>query len=573
MCMLVWGLISCCCYKRCNLKNKIKDFTILSIVLMLFLFYPTLVKLTLSMLKCPSIGHEGKMYLMADLQEPCFTGQHQVYMYLLTIPQLLVYVLGLPLTAALLILRNKNKLHKEQFATRYSLLYIGYRKDREWWELIIAFRKVAVVSIDTFGAVMGVVDLQAFVALGVVFISIVLHLLFQPFDTATKNGKRLHNLEFIALCVCWFTFWGGLLYFLGHEKSGSVHTNVLITTTILLVFANCTFLLVSIYIFGREYIRDRRIAKRKKLEKKNENKSENENAATAEGSNLSQIVPVNSNKVSKTTDKDTIVSVASSSSIQPINDDVDHEQHADNVINEHHGHEERLNALHREQSKRAKRNTQLRLLERSKIKSLKILSQVPGFSQLNEFNISKMVDTMKLIKYNPNDIICQEGDAADSFYVILEGNCAITSLRHGRRRMATIGEYDFFGESMMTTNEAFRTRVATVTVVPVDEENDGMKNRARHGVQVLQLERKQYDVLCSNDGYSYGIDLSNTINGSIEEIAKKRKNENREKLVAGRAMNRLRSMRKNMGELGDKVKSVTGEMKVKAEDDFTFTCN
>jgi len=489
---------------------------------------------------------------MADLQEPCFTGQHQAYMYLLTIPQLLVYVLGLPLTAALLILRNKNKLHKEQFATRYSLLYIGYRKDREWWELIIAFRKVAVVSIDTFGAVMGVVDLQAFIALGVVFISIVLHLLFQPFDTATKNGKRLHNLEFIALCVCWFTFWGGLLYFLGHEKSGSVHTNVLITTTILLVFANCTFLLVSIYIFGREYIRDSRIAKRKKLEKKNENKSENENensenAATAEGSNLSQIVPVNSNKESKTTDKDTIVSVASSSSIQPINDDVDHEQHADNVINEHHGHEERLNALHREQSNRAKRNTQLRLLERSKIKSLKILSQVPGFSQLNEFKISKMVDTMKLIKYNPNDIICQEGDAADSFYVILEGNCAITSLRHGRRRMATIGEYDFFGESMMTTNEAFRTRVATVTVVPVDEENDGMKNRARHGVQVLQLERKQYDVLCSNDGYSYGIDLSNTINGSIEEIAKKRKNENREKLVAGRAMNRLRSMRKEMG--------------------------
>ena len=552
---------------------QLKDYTILSIVLMLFLFYPTLVKLTLSMLKCPSVGHEGYMFLMADLQEACFIGRHKAYIFLLTIPQLVCYVLGLPLIAAILIFRNKEHLYKSRFSTRYSLLYIGYRKDREWWELIIALRKIAVVSIGTFGTVMGVVDLQAFIALGTVFISIVLHLIFQPFDTATKNGKRLHNLEFIALCVCWFTFWGGLLYFLGHEKSGSVHTNVLITTTILLVFANCTFLLVSIYIFGREHIRDSRIAKRKKLEKKNENKSENENAATAEGSNLSQIVPVNSNKVSKTTDKDTIVSVASSSSIQSINDDVDHEQHADNVINEHHGHEERLNALHREQSKRAKRNTQLRLLERSKIKSLKILSQVPGFSQLNEFNISKMVDTMKLIKYNPNDIICQEGDAADSFYVILEGNCAITSLRHGRRRMATIGEYDFFGESMMTTNEAFRTRVATVTVVPVDEENDGMKNRARHGVQVLQLERKQYDVLCSNDGYSYGIDLSNTINGSIEEIAKKRKNENREKLVAGRAMNRLRSMRKNMGELGDKVKSVTGEMKVKAEDDFTFTCN
>ena len=50
--------------------------------------------------------------------------------------------------------------------------------------------------------------------------------------------------------MCWFTFWGGLLYFLGHEKSGSVHTNVLITTTILLVFANCTFLLIFLFFSG-----------------------------------------------------------------------------------------------------------------------------------------------------------------------------------------------------------------------------------------------------------------------------------------------------------------------------------
>merc|ERR1711865_828010 len=92
---------------------------------------------------------------------------------------------------------------------------------------------------------------------------------------------------------------------------------------------------------------------------------------------------------------------ALSSSFRFANDNLDDEEHIDNVINEHHGHEERLNALHRKQSKRAKRNTQLRLLERSKIKSLKILAQVPGFSQLNEIKISKMVDNMKLIKYQP----------------------------------------------------------------------------------------------------------------------------------------------------------------------------
>ena len=181
---------------------------------------------------------------------------------------------------------------------------------------------------------------------------------------------------------------------------------------------------------------------------------------------------------------------------------------------------------------------------------------------------------MKLIKYRPGDVICQEGDAANSFYVILEGNCAITSLRHGSRRMALIGEYDFFGESMMTTNVAFRTRVATVTVVPVDEENEDMKKKSRHGAQVLILERKQYDILCNdssisllsetgqNDGISLGSD--------IEKIAQQRKQENRENLLAGRAMNRLKSMRKNMGEVKTKdEKEVTAEVQLK-QNDFTF---
>ena len=45
-------------------------------------------------------------------------------------------------------------------------------------------------------------------------------------------------------------------------------------------------------------------------------------------------------------------------SISSHDDEMDPEQQANNVMDEHHGHEERLNALHRKQSKRAKRNTE-----------------------------------------------------------------------------------------------------------------------------------------------------------------------------------------------------------------------
>jgi hypothetical protein len=37
----------------------------------------------------------------------------------------------------------------------------------------------------------------------------------QPFDLTRKNSKQLHNLEFTALTMSFFTFWGGLLFFLG----------------------------------------------------------------------------------------------------------------------------------------------------------------------------------------------------------------------------------------------------------------------------------------------------------------------------------------------------------------------
>ena len=75
---------------------------------------------------------------------------------------------------------------------------------------MIAIRKLAVVMVATFGQTfMGRADLQAFTALAIVFISIVMHLTFRPFDTSDKGHAKLHMLEFFSLSMCFFTFWGG----------------------------------------------------------------------------------------------------------------------------------------------------------------------------------------------------------------------------------------------------------------------------------------------------------------------------------------------------------------------------
>ena len=165
ICLSAWGCIRLTCgTKCCQLKKKdYKNYTILSIVLMTFLCYPTLVKLCLSMLKCVKVGDHR--YLMADLQELCFSGQHLQYALMLSLPQFVLYILGLPILGFIIVHKNKKHLKRKDIRMRYGLLYMGYRKDREWWEIVIAIRKIAIVAIGTFGTFMGVVDLQAFIAL------------------------------------------------------------------------------------------------------------------------------------------------------------------------------------------------------------------------------------------------------------------------------------------------------------------------------------------------------------------------------------------------------------------------
>ena len=276
-CIIGWSIIGALCGKKscCKKKNPIpkadiKDYTILSCVLMLFLCYPMLVRLCFSMLKCPIVG-DG-MWLQADLQEPCFEGRHLSNVLLLTLPQFVLYVIGLPLIALIHIRRNSGQLHNRRFLMRYGLLFHGYREDRAWWEVVIALRKVAIVSIGTFGTLIGVVDLQSYSALFVIFFSLVVHLSGKPFDTTKTNGRLLHNMEFAGLTLCFCTFWGGLLFFLKHKKTESLHIILVESINVILLVSNSLFLIVAGYIFFREYLKDRKIAERRrtliKLEKR-----------------------------------------------------------------------------------------------------------------------------------------------------------------------------------------------------------------------------------------------------------------------------------------------------------------
>ena len=409
---------------------------------------------------------------MADLQEPCFTGRHSTYVIMLTIPQILIYILGLPIVGTIHLMRNKDQLHERHFYTRYGLLYLGYRDDRAWWEIVVAFRKVAVVAIGTFGTFLGVVDIQAHLVLLVVFVSIVIHLIGEPFDTTKKNTLFLHRLELMALSICWLTFWGGLLFFLGHEKAGSVSPEVKILITVGLVGTNVVFLVVSFGMFVKEH-------------KKDQKTKEKRQTAT-------QIVPVNSD-----------------TEIVPINggaedNNENNEEHDDNeefdpeksiqhqrrslthtrstvakahaVHSQFHLHEEDFKNKTEQRQKKAKRKTKLRLQARIKLKDSKALHKVKVFSKFTEKQINIVIDQMDHIVRFKEDPICHQHDVSDSFYIIVKGDCVVNvdvvkrdestteSERPEQMQTGVLCELNVFGESALLADDTQSFRNATVIV-------------------------------------------------------------------------------------------------------------
>ena len=140
LCAAFWGLVS-----RCKWQVQIKDRLVLSVVVLLYLAYPTLVKQSMAAFQCERVG--DALWLAADLQEPCFVGAHLTMVLLVSLPQILLYTVGLPLAATILLYHRRERLGDKQVQFRWGLLYAGFRHKVWWWELSVVIRKVSMILV------------------------------------------------------------------------------------------------------------------------------------------------------------------------------------------------------------------------------------------------------------------------------------------------------------------------------------------------------------------------------------------------------------------------------------------
>jgi CRP-like cAMP-binding protein len=204
---------------------------------------------------------------------------------------------------------------------------------------------------------------------------------------------------------------------LGHENSENVNNNVLIFTTLVLVVSNCSFLICSAFIFVREYLHDRKAAKTRKT-----TRLHLLNAQAIQ--NLSQIVPIkdeNGNDGNDGNDDSEARFVPEEGRRKSVT-----KSHASFVHDEFHLHELGLQMRLKKRQEKAKRSTQLRLLARTRLKNSKALHKSTIFQELDDKEISLLIDQMSYKKRYKGDILCKQDDLSDNFYVIVAGKAVVT---------------------------------------------------------------------------------------------------------------------------------------------------
>jgi hypothetical protein len=204
--VLVWWLVS-----KFVVVDKLQAKMKASIVAMTYITWTGLCSTTFAMFACREVCE--KTVLRADLNEQCFEGRHLTYVLFLGVPMLIVYVIGMPAMALVLIKRLHTRARYSMSAVKklkghftWGKLYSQYDPRVWWWEGTVAFRKIVIAALGVFGESMG--EMQ--VHIGALFIFFVI------FATSSTRPYSEHTvlqiLDQATLGVLFLIMWAGTVF-------------------------------------------------------------------------------------------------------------------------------------------------------------------------------------------------------------------------------------------------------------------------------------------------------------------------------------------------------------------------
>ena len=127
---------------------KTWDKFIATLVTLLYLLYPTIIKSTYQLVACQRVG--SNHYLQMDLDLMCYGPHHIKWVLNLFVPSFLGFVVGLPFCTLMILIPRRHQLYERKTRFRFGILHSGYTEKAFYWETSIATRKSAVISVSVF---------------------------------------------------------------------------------------------------------------------------------------------------------------------------------------------------------------------------------------------------------------------------------------------------------------------------------------------------------------------------------------------------------------------------------------
>jgi hypothetical protein len=392
------------------------------------------------------------------------------------------FTIALPLSIALYLFIHRGELYSTAVYQRVGFLYDPYNRSAPWW----AIHDVVLKMLLTGMLIYVPEEERAAIAAMLCMVAIANLNYFRPHKSLLLFW--LSQLSFLITSTKYI--FAMVLSLIDQDGSPDVTERVHTVGTFLIVLDACFIIVAVGTVVAAGTLLRRKIRKQDELQ---QGEREDGGSADLTRNNLTHILPVNiAAPAQMLRPRDGLVTTAS-----------DHEREVDALMDESDAHAEgrRQNiAINRQ---RSHRKTMLRVAQRRKLKESKRMRAVEVFKQLDDKSLSAIVDAMTPRTFAPGEIIVEQGDPAESFYIIVKGRCVVrrktlVDLVNGQI-IGELSTFDHFGEGALVTatrRHFLRTsgmsgqakiQTRNATVVAKAEGDEGVDTMMMTGVDLEKL--------------------------------------------------------------------------------------
>ena len=198
---LIWAPVSLVRKKLSYLKNELMT----TIVVCFFLIHPSIVKFMFSFMYCREL-EPGQFWMNDYLNIPCWDYAHYRYVFIVVLPSIASWGVGVPMLCLLVLYRNRNRLSLLELKLRLGFVYNGYEYSKYYWEFVILYRKILIITVAVFLTNIST-SIQALTVMMLLIAAFSLQIKHKPFAIAEMN-----DLEVRGILVSAVTIYCGLYY-------------------------------------------------------------------------------------------------------------------------------------------------------------------------------------------------------------------------------------------------------------------------------------------------------------------------------------------------------------------------